>query len=205
MMHKKDTINLYMSSTLKFYGMAYQGLEQYDKAASYFERLSVLRDSLRVRELRSSSQELSIIYDVKDKEAQITHQRWELVIAICILIALAIIGCVLGYNNRIIRKKNISLVANVKEAMRYKEELEKLNRSTLSENIAWNDDEDPDLLLFEQIKVKSLIRNSSSTTLSPARRSWANSIFLLTSSPACSVSSQVKVSANISTICASNM
>ena len=129
MMHKKDTINLYMSSTLKFYGMAYQGLEQYDKAASYFERLSVLRDSLRVRELRSSSQELSIIYDVKDKEAQITHQRWELVIAICILIALAIIGCVLGYNNRIIRKKNISLVANVKEAMRYKEELEKLNRS----------------------------------------------------------------------------
>ena len=154
MMHKKDTINLYMSSTLKFYGMAYQGLEQYDKAASYFERLSVLRDSLRVRELRSSSQELSIIYDVKDKEAQITHQRWELVIAICILIALAIIGCVLGYNNRIIRKKNISLVANVKEAMRYKEELEKLNRSTLSENIAWNDDEDPDLLLFEQIKVK---------------------------------------------------
>ncbi len=43
MMHKKDTINLYMSSTLKFYGMAYQGLEQYDKAASYFERLSVLR------------------------------------------------------------------------------------------------------------------------------------------------------------------
>lgn len=154
MMHKKDTINLYMSSTLKFYGMAYQGLEQYDKAASYFERLSVLRDSLRVRELRSSSQELSIIYDVKDKEAQITHQRWELVIAICILIALAIIGCVLGYNNRIIRKKNIFLIANVKEAMRYKEELEKLNRSTLSENIAWNDDEDPDLLLFEQIRVK---------------------------------------------------
>ena len=68
--------------------------------------------------------------------------------------SLPIIGCVLGYNNRIIRKKNISLVANVKEAMRYKEELEKLNRSTLSENIAWNDDEDPDLLLFEQIKVK---------------------------------------------------
>ena len=46
------------------------------------------------------------------------------------------------------------MVANVKEAMRYKEELEKLNRSTLSENIAWNDDEDPDLLLFEQIRVK---------------------------------------------------
>lgn len=154
MKDKNDTINLYMSSTLKFYGMAYQGLGQHDKAASYFERLSVLRDSLRVRELRSSSQELSIIYDVKVKEEQITHQRWTLVIAIGILVVLAVINCVLGYNNSIIKKKNISLVANVKEAMRYKEELEKLNRSMLSENIAWNDSENPDLLLFEQIREK---------------------------------------------------
>ena len=154
MKDKNDTINLYMSSTLKFYGMAYQGLRQYDKAASYFERLSVLRDSLRVRELRSSSQELSFIYDVKDKEEQITHQRWMLVIAIGILMALAVIDCVLGYNNHIIKKKNISLIANIKEAMIYKEKLEKLNRSMLSENIAWNDDENPDLLLFEQIRVK---------------------------------------------------
>ncbi len=154
MLGKGDTINLYMSSTLKFYGMAYRGLGQYDKAANYFERLGVLRDSLRIRELRSTSQELSLIYDVKEKEAQIAHQRWILVIVIGILAALVVIGGVLVYNNRVIRKKNISLVANVKEAMRYKEELERQNRSTLPENTNLVDSEDRDLMLFEQIKGK---------------------------------------------------
>ena len=151
---KADTINLYMSSTLKFYGMAYRGLGQYDKAASYFERLGVLRDSLRIRELRSSSQELSLIYDVKEKEAQIAYQRWGLVIVIGFLVAVVIIGSVLAYNNHIIRKKNISLVANVKEAMKYKEELERQNRSSLPSNVVLSEDDNPDLLLFEQIKGK---------------------------------------------------
>ncbi len=154
MLGKGDTINLYMSSTLKFYGMAYRGLGQYDKAANYFERLGVLRDSLRIRELRSTSQELSLIYDVKEKEAQIAHQRWILVIVIGILAALVVIGGVLVYNNRVIRKKNISLVANVKEAMRYKEELERQNHSTLPENTNLVDSENRDLILFEQIKGK---------------------------------------------------
>ncbi len=154
MLGKGDTINLYMSSTLKFYGMAYRGLGQYDKAANYFERLGVLRDSLRIRELRSTSQELSLIYDVKEKEAQIAHQRWILVIVIGILAALVVIGGVLAYNNRVIRKKNISLVANVKEAMRYKEELERQTRSTLPENTNLVDSENRDLMLFEQIKGK---------------------------------------------------
>ncbi len=154
MLGKGDTINLYMSSTLKFYGMAYRGLGQYDKAANYFERLGVLRDSLRIRELRSTSQELSLIYDVKEKEAQIAHQRWILVIVIGILVALVVIGGVLAYNNRVIRKKNISLVANVKEAMRYKEELERQTRSTLPENTNLVDSENRDLMLFEQIKGK---------------------------------------------------
>lgn len=151
---KADTINLYMSSTLKFYGMAYRGLGQYNKAASYFERLGVLRDSLRIRELRSSSQELSLIYDVKEKEAQIAYQRWGLVIIIGFLVAVVIIGSVLAYNNHIIRKKNISLVANVKEAMKYKEELERQNRSSLPSNVVLSEDDNPDLLLFEQIKGK---------------------------------------------------
>ncbi len=154
MLGKGDTINLYMSSTLKFYGMAYRGLGQYDKAANYFERLGVLRDSLRIRELRSTSQELSLIYDVKEKEAQIAHQRWILVIVIGILAALVVIGGVLAYNNRVIRKKNISLVANVKEAMRYKEELERQTRSTLPENTNLVDSENRDLMLFEQIRGK---------------------------------------------------
>ncbi len=151
---KGDTVNLYMSSTLKFYGMAYHGLGQYAKAANYFERLSVLRDSLRIREQRSSSQELSMVYDVQEKEALIVHQRWGFIVVVCFLVALIIIGSVLAYNNYTIRKKNISLVANVKEAMRYKEELERQNRSTLSENIDLVDDDNRDLMLFKQIKGK---------------------------------------------------
>ncbi len=154
MLGKGDTINLYMSSTLKFYGMAYRGLGEYDKAASYFERLGVLRDSLRIRELRSSSQELSLIYDVKEKEAQIAYQRWGLVIIVGFLVALLIIGGVLVYNNYVIRKKNLSLVAHVKEAMKYKEELERQNRKPLPDNVTMEDSGHPDQQLFEQIKAK---------------------------------------------------
>ncbi len=154
MKDKGDTINLYMSSTLKFYGMAYRGLGQYDKAANCFERLGVLRDSLRVREMRSSSQELSLIYDVKEKEAEIVRQRWILAIAFCVVLAVVVIGCVLAYNNRTIRRKNISLVAAVKEAMRYKEMQEKANHSRLSGSIMPNADANPDELLFGQIEEK---------------------------------------------------
>lgn len=154
MKDKGDTINLYMSSTLKFFGMAYRGLGQYDKAASCFERLGVLRDSLRIREMRSSSQELSLIYDVKEKEAQIVRQRWVLAIAFCVILTVTVIGCVFAYNNRTIRKKNISLVAAVKEAVRYKERQEKANRSRLPGNIRANADANPDELLFGQIEEK---------------------------------------------------
>lgn len=154
MQAKGDTINLYMSSTLKFCGMAYRRQGQYDKAASCFERLAVLRDSLRVREMRSSSQELSLIYDVKDKEAQIVRQRWVLAIAFCILLTVAVVGCVFAYSNHIIRKKNISLVAAVKEAVRYKEKQEKTNGSRLPGNIMSNADANPDELLFGQIEEK---------------------------------------------------
>lgn len=153
---KADTINLYMSSTLRFYGMAYRALGQYDKAANCFERLAVLRDSLRIREQRSSSQELSLIYNVKEKEAQIAYQHWMLLGAVGILVALAVIGGILAYNYHTVRMKNISLVATVKEAMKYKEELERQSHShsALPDNIELTNGEDPDFLLFEQIKGK---------------------------------------------------
>ncbi len=154
MKDRGDTINLYMSSTLKFYGMAYRGLGQYDKAAECFERLGVLRDSLRIRDLCSSSQELSLIYDVKDKEAQIYHQRWGLAIAVGIILSLIVVGCVLVFINRTMRKKNISLVASVKEAMKYKDELEKANRSALPEAFTASMEANPDELLFRQIEEK---------------------------------------------------
>lgn len=156
MENKADTINLYMSSTLRFYGMAYRALGQYDKAANCFERLAVLRDSLRIREQRSSSQELSLIYDVKEKEAQISYQHWMLLGAVGILVALAVIGGILAYNYHTVRKKNFSLVATVKEAMKYKEELERQNRSrgAMPDNVELTKGEGQDMLLFEQIKGK---------------------------------------------------
>ncbi len=154
MKDQKDTINLYMSSTLKFYGMAYRGLGQYDKAASYFERLAVLRDSLRIRDLQSSAQELASIYDVKEKEAQIANQHWALCIIIGFVVALIIVGGILAYNYRIIKVKNISLVANVKEAMKYKEQLEQQNLNALSASLPQIEEGGADKLLFDKIKNK---------------------------------------------------
>lgn len=154
MKSQKDTVNLYMTSTLKFYGMAYRELGQYDKAANYFERLAVLRDSLRIRELKSSAQELALIYDVKEKEARIANQHWVLCIIIGFIVVLIIVGGIICYNYRIIKKKNISLVANVKEAMKYKEELQRQNLNAMSATLPHIEEDDADRLLFEKIKNK---------------------------------------------------
>ena len=142
MMDAGDTVNLYMSSALKFYGMACKELGRQDEAASSFERLAILRDSLRIRELRSSSRELSYIYDMTEKETRILHQRWMLLALAGAVIALAIIGSVIGYNYHIIKKKNLALVANVKESMQYKKPLTSLSEDT------------PDSRLFEQVRSR---------------------------------------------------
>ena len=45
---------------------------------------------------------------------QIANQRWALIITIGFGVALIIVGGILGYNYHTIKKKNITLVTNVK-------------------------------------------------------------------------------------------
>lgn len=69
--------------------------------------------------------------------------------------ALIIVGGILGYNYHTIKKKNITLVTNVKEAMKYKEELERQNLNTLSSTMTQHtEEEDMDKRLFEEIRSK---------------------------------------------------
>ena len=73
MMHEKDTINLYRClPPPNSGGMAHQGLEQCDsKAASYLRAAKRIADSLRCKGVAQFlTKRLSIIYDVRDKEAQ---------------------------------------------------------------------------------------------------------------------------------------
>lgn len=74
---RKDTVNYYMASVLKFLGYAYRDVGDYDKSSVYFERLAVLRDSLKCREQESAAQDYAALYDSKEKDRQILQEQQE--------------------------------------------------------------------------------------------------------------------------------
>ena len=66
-----------MASVLKFLGYAYRDVGDYDKSSVYFERLAVLRDSLKCREQESAAQDYAALYDSKEKDRQILQEQQE--------------------------------------------------------------------------------------------------------------------------------
>ena len=91
---RKDTVNYYMASVLKFLGYAYRDVGDYDKSSVYFERLAVLRDSLKCREQESAAQDYAALYDSKEKDRQILQEQQES------RTAWTIAGCTTSWNRQ---------------------------------------------------------------------------------------------------------
>lgn len=126
-----DTINVYMTLALKYSGKANYILGNYKNAAKDFDRLAVLTDSIKEREQQSSSLELASVYETNEKDQQL--QKQALIIAFgCfgLFVALLIMGIILK-NDQLLRKKNSTLIMNVKEAIKYKNELLSRNKELL--------------------------------------------------------------------------
>lgn len=134
LIERKDTVNFYMASTLKFAGEVSGDLGDYRKSASYFARLAVIRDSIKVREQQSTAQELSQVYDMTEKEEQLLWSRIVMYAVLSILLVVLVVGAILFNNYRVIKRKNLSLMLNIEEALRYKEELKAKEESEVSSN-----------------------------------------------------------------------
>lgn len=114
---QRDTINLHMASILHYLGRAYYKIGQYQQAADYYNRLASLRDSIKVRELRSSAQELAESYENSEKDKLIVKQEKQKIILgmICLVIIITMIVGSVSY--RKIRQRNASLVRAVKKSI----------------------------------------------------------------------------------------
>ena len=139
---RKDTVNYYMASVLKFLGYAYRNVGDYKLSSAYFERLSVLRDSLKCREQESAAQDYAALYDSKEKDRQILQEQqesrtaWTTVIVVCVLLVAG--GCftvAISRKNRDISRRNAALAVQVKD---YVTDQKELDRKT-EENLALRD------------------------------------------------------------------
>lgn len=132
-----DTVNLHMTSTLRYLGRAYYNTGKYRQAADCFYRLAVLRDSIKIREQRSSAQELAESYENSEKDKLIVKQREQKIILgmFCLLIIITLAVGSISY--RKICRRNAFLVRAVKKSIdcnndltQKEEELHKLRART---------------------------------------------------------------------------
>ena len=136
---QKDTVNYYMASVLKFLGYAYRDVGSYKRSSAYFERLSVLRDSLKYREQESAAQDYAALYDSKEKDQQILKEQQESrtawMIAGGIGVMLIISGgftVAIARKNRGISRRNAALAVQVEDHVADRKELDRKTEENLA-------------------------------------------------------------------------
>ena len=142
LIERGDTVNYYMASVLKFLGYAYRNAGDHKKSSSYFERLTVLRDSLKFREQESAAQDYAALYDSREKDLQLHEEREgrrNARMVACILGMLFVMvggfAVVIVRKNKSISRRNLALAAQVKENLADNKELDRKN----TENLALRD------------------------------------------------------------------
>lgn len=126
----QDTINYHMKTIKRALGNSYSAIRDYKRAASYYLELAFVTDSLKMREQRSAALELAEVYKTKEQAIQLKEQESDLRLrgvlvlfsSFLLLIAIVFIIRILRYN-RLINKKNRSMITTIDELMSYKREL----------------------------------------------------------------------------------
>ena len=124
-----DTVNYYMASVLKFLGYASRDIGDHRRASGYFERLAVLRDSLKYREQESAAQEYAALYESREKDLRIQREQkenqiaWTIAGALFLLtVAAGVFAVAIVRKNREINAKNSGLTASLDEMLAWKDE-----------------------------------------------------------------------------------
>jgi AraC-like DNA-binding protein len=123
-----DTLGEMMNTTKWGLAEVYRKMGYCNQAANLYEQVLEIQDTLKTRKAKHTAQELAAIYHDKEQDQIImqqqvenTRQRYLLFIALAVLIGLATLAVVIIRKNRIISRKNRSLVAQITQAIKYKE------------------------------------------------------------------------------------
>lgn len=105
-------------------------LGRYKEAAEVSRQIIALKDTLFKRRQQDDAQELAIIYETGEKEAQLVKQatqlrenRMILFFAVCIIGLLGLLLWRIVRHSRIVRKKNEAMAGTITGLLKYKEQL----------------------------------------------------------------------------------
>lgn len=128
-----DTISYDMAAIKRSLGKAYSGKGDHQKAATCFWELSVIIDSLNIRERHYTAQEVSNVQITHQKERELHNEKHALkkrnflLLSCGVFITLLIILLLLVIRQtRSMRRKNKSMVYTIQELLAYKELLREI-------------------------------------------------------------------------------
>lgn len=129
---ERNIINYNHAILFNRYAQAYRGLSQHRQADVYQQRFSVLLDSIYTREQKSKALEYSSLFQLHEKELQLSRihaqsqQRKILFASSCIIIALlSILLGIICYHWHKTRLRNRITVKQINELLAQREELHK--------------------------------------------------------------------------------
>ncbi len=154
-----DTLGEMMNTAKWGLADVYHQMGRGDQAATLYEQVLEIQDTLKSRKARNTAQELAAIYHDKEEQQTIMQQKAEntrqeaiIVIIVIVLIGVATLAATVLRKNRIIHRKNQSLAQQITEAMIYKERyLQQMAESTHSEGEPTDLDKLSDEQLFQYL------------------------------------------------------
>jgi transcriptional regulator GlxA family with amidase domain len=98
-----------------------------EQAATLYEQVLEIQDTLKSRKARNTAQELAAVYHVKEQqqtimqqEAENTRQRYLLFSVLAVMLAVTFLAAIVIVKNRVISRKNRFLAQQISEAVNYK-------------------------------------------------------------------------------------
>lgn len=150
-----DTLGEMMNTAKWGLAEVYRKMGNCEQAATLYEEVLEIQDTLKSRKAKNTAQELAAIYHDKEQnqiimqqEAENARQETIILIACIILIGVAALAVIVIFKNRAIRRKNLSLATQITEAMVYKE---KYLQEKLENTVSPTEIKDLDTLSDEQL------------------------------------------------------
>lgn len=150
-----DTLGEIMNTAKWGLAWVYKKMGNYQQATEFYSQVVDIQDTLKNRKARKNAQELAAVYHAQEQELALEHEksantrnRLIIIIVLAVLLGVAVYTYTVVRQKRTINLKNQSLVAQISEAMKYKD----LYKEEMAKrNTAPNDISDLNTLTDEQL------------------------------------------------------
>ena len=154
-----DTLGEMMNTAKWGLADVYHQMGRSEQAATLYEQVLEIQDTLKSRKARNTAQELAAVYHAKEQEqtimqqeAENTRQRYILFSVIAVLLAVAALAVTVAVKNRSIRRKNRILARQIADALKYKEIAQQADAAPMPQDTKQMTDEE----LYHYIRDTSI-------------------------------------------------